>query len=137
MTQRNIHGDWSMSFENRILLSKADGSFNQEANKAWLSEMKELVLSSPEGDSTPWVVLLDFQNWDIATLDSWESANEGAIWVMEHSGVSITFVFSKKLQQFAAEKGLIDQSIVKFLFNYDEAYQACLDKLAEARRQQN
>ncbi|MGF1743290.1 hypothetical protein L4C34_20030 [Vibrio profundum] len=40
---RNIHGDWSMNFEDQILKSTLIGAFNQEANLSWFNEVKQRV----------------------------------------------------------------------------------------------
>ncbi|MGF1741899.1 hypothetical protein L4C34_12630 [Vibrio profundum] len=137
MTPRNIHGDWTMSFENRIVKTELTGSFNQEATVVYVNEMKEHVLSSPGGLSLPWGILQNCQHWDMASLDAWGSANEGAHWFMEHNCIVIAFVFSKKVQQFAVTQGLDQHEVIQFFSDYDEAYQVCLDKIAAAQSQQD
>lgn len=137
MTQFRIHGEWTISFKNRIVYSKVIGATNEEASQAWLKELKGKLQSSPVGCSEPWVVLHDLRNWGTATLDTWESANENIHWILKNNCVLFTIVFSKELQKFVLNKGLKDQNIVRLFFDYDAAYQACLDKLAEAQNKNN
>lgn len=70
MTQRNIHGNWSMDFEGRILKSKITGSTNKEANVAWLEELQQKILSSPVSEAGPWVALIDARDWGMASQDA-------------------------------------------------------------------
>ena len=44
MVSRNIHGLWSMHFEERILYSKITGGINTEMSMAWFEDMKHHVL---------------------------------------------------------------------------------------------
>ena len=64
MTQRNLHGDWTMIFENRIIQTDLTGSFNQEATVVYVNEIKEHVSSSPGGLALPWGVLQNCQHWE-------------------------------------------------------------------------
>lgn len=132
MAQKNIHGDWSMSFENRILKSEVRGATNAEAARIWLKEAEEYVLSSPEGETTPWVVLNDCRQWNTTALDAWQDHNAVIDWARSHHCVWFATIFSKKIQRFAADNGFQSQQILHFYFDYDEAHQACLDKLREA-----
>lgn len=133
MTQRNIHGTWEMSFEHRCLKSKIKGATNKEAALAWLEDLKYNLRSSPEGSSVPWVVLQDLSDWGAATLDTWGDANANIDWVFENNCVLFAIIFSTGLQEFVMKKGLKDNNYVRFFFDYDEAYQACLAKLAESQ----
>ncbi|MGF1741003.1 hypothetical protein L4C34_07975 [Vibrio profundum] len=45
MTQRNIHGLWTMSFENRFLITEVQGATNKEAAQAWFNERKRFVIA--------------------------------------------------------------------------------------------
>ncbi|MGF1741741.1 hypothetical protein L4C34_11825 [Vibrio profundum] len=137
MTQRNIHGNWTMNFENRILQSKITGSTNTELSQAWFEDMKCHLSSSEDNYMTPWVNLFDFRDWDLTTIDSFGNANDNIHWMSENNCILLAFVFSKKMQHFAMEKGLSNNGIVRFFFDYGEAYQACLDKLEGAQRQQD
>lgn len=129
MTRRNIHGDWTMSFHNRILRSAVIGSTNQEASKAWLNELKAMVTSSAAGVSEPWVMLIDGSLWEMSPDEVWDTNNEFVAWVMSNNCIFLAFVLSKKIQSFALEKGLNDQSVINIYFDYDEANLACLAKL--------
>lgn len=99
--------------------------------------LQENLRSSEAGHSVPWVVLHDLRDWGTATLDTWESANESIDWILKNNCVLFTIIFSKDLQNFVLKKGLRDQDIIRFFFDYDEAYQACLDTLDEAQNQRN
>lgn len=129
MTSRNIHGHWTMNFSAQTLYSKLTGPTNREAGDAWFEEMKQNILTSPNGDSLPWVSINDCRDWNMSSLDSWEANNTTVEWMYEHNCVLLTIVFSKKIHRYAFEKGLNDQHIVRFFYDYDEAYQACQDKL--------
>ncbi|MGF1743291.1 hypothetical protein L4C34_20040 [Vibrio profundum] len=137
MKHRNIHGDWEMFFSDRMLQSELIGSFNKEGGQAWFKEMKERVLTSPDRDERPWATLINARNWDMASSDSWDTNNELANWMPEHNCVLFAVVLSKKIQEFAVEKGMENQKIMKLFFDYDEAHQACLDALFEAQNQPN
>ncbi|MGF1741767.1 hypothetical protein L4C34_11955 [Vibrio profundum] len=131
MKQRNIHGLWTMRFENRILYSALTGPTNKEASEAWLKDLKSHVMTSKEGDVKPWVILFDLRSWSMTSLDAWEANDKNMEWLSEHSCIFLAFLFSKEIQHFAIKKHLKDQSFVHFFFNYDEAQRACLNKLAE------
>ncbi|MGF1739958.1 hypothetical protein L4C34_02530 [Vibrio profundum] len=80
--------------------------------------------------------MIDFRDWGITSLDTWGDASDNIAWMSENQCILLVNVFSKKIQHFAMEKGIINKDIVQFFFDYDEAYQACLDKLADLRRHQ-
>ncbi|MGF1739992.1 hypothetical protein L4C34_02710 [Vibrio profundum] len=122
-----------MSFENRLLHSEITGASNKEAAQAWFEQMKGLVLSSPEGDTQPWVLLTDSREWGVASQDAWEAINELTDWMCEHNCVLSAVVFSNKIQHYSADQGLNEQQILRFFFDYDEAYQACISALSKAR----
>ncbi|MGF1742329.1 hypothetical protein L4C34_14850 [Vibrio profundum] len=90
-------------------------------------------MQSLDADSTPWVAISDNRQWDLSTPDSEGEMNNIVDWMQEHNCISFAIVFSNQLQEFGAEKKLNDQSILNFSFDYDEAYQECLNKLAEAQ----
>ncbi|MGF1741927.1 hypothetical protein L4C34_12770 [Vibrio profundum] len=137
MTNRNIHGNWTMSFESRLLKTKVIGATNSEAAKSWLEEAKRLVLSSSEKDETPWVVWNDCREWGSTALDASEEHNHVIDWLSEHNCILYAVVFSKKFQQFSASSAFESQTITRYFFDGDEAYQACLDKLAIVHEQNN
>lgn len=134
MKPRNIHGLWTIRFENRILYSQITGATNDEATQAWFAELQANVEASSEGYTTPWVILNDLTQWGTTTLDTWENANVIVDWFAEHKCVLSALVFSKKFQQFAMSSGLNDQSIIQYYFDYEQAHQACLKKLAEGKQ---
>ncbi|MGF1741458.1 hypothetical protein L4C34_10330 [Vibrio profundum] len=133
MTQRNIHGDWTMSFEKRVVLAKTIGSINAEACVAWLDEMKDKIQSSPEGYTTPWVLLTDSRDWEGGSPESWANIDDILSWMFSHNCIFNAVVVNKKLQIWAGETNLNNQ-YYKVFYDYDEAYQTCLDKLAEAQQ---
>lgn len=137
MTKRNIHGLWSMRFEKRILHSTLAGPTNKEASEAWLEDIKTLILTSQDSDLKPWVLFFDLRSWDMTSLDAWEANDDNMKWISSHSCTFFAFLLSKEVQHYAIKKGLQDQSFCRFFFNYEEAYQACLDKLTEAQNQQS
>ncbi|WP_428789327.1 hypothetical protein [Vibrio profundum] len=124
-----------MSFEKRILHSKVTGSTNKELSQAWYEDMKKHILSSSNKNTLPWVVLIDSRNWEMASQDIEEITNETINWAREHGCCLFCTVTSKKIQQFALNKEFGHQSIVTMSSDYDEAYQACLNKLSEAQNQ--
>lgn len=133
MTQRNIHGEWTMSFENRILYSKITGSTNKEASQAWFEEIKAYVLASSSGDIQPWVILNDARLWDMAPQDVSDTNERIANWMKEHHCLCHCLIFSNKVQSFGPKKEISNRGFYQYFFDYDEAYQTCLDKLAEAQ----
>ena len=62
--------------------------------------------------------------------------NDFVGWLSQHNCRSFSLVYSNHIQRFAADKGIINQDIMRIYFDYDEAYQTCLDKLAQAQKQQ-
>ncbi|MGF1741420.1 hypothetical protein L4C34_10140 [Vibrio profundum] len=132
MTQHNIHGEWTMRFENRILYSVVWGATNNEATLTWIAEMKHLVLSSQEGDHTPWVIINDARNWEMSSLGVGESYLEFFDWIERHNCASYAAVLSKQIQKFSMEHETNTLDALHCFFDYDEAYQFCVEKLAEA-----
>ena len=135
MAQRNIHGEWTMSFENGILRTKVVGATNAEAGEAWLNELQTLLRTSTEGTAKPWVMFADNRQWDISPLDARQANNALVDWMSHHNCVLCVFVLSKKLQEFALESQINQKGMMQIFFDYDKAYQACLDKLVEVRNQ--
>ncbi|MGF1742793.1 hypothetical protein L4C34_17280 [Vibrio profundum] len=135
MTERNVHGEWRLSFENRILLTQVSGSTNSEAVKAWLKEAIDLVDSSHFGLESAWAVLVDASDWGMSPGDSWEAHNIMVVELEENNCQIFAVVFSKKIHEFSLEQGFQDKGMVQLFHNYDEAYQACLDKLSEVEYQ--
>lgn len=135
MTQRNIHGEWTMNFEDRILYSTVSGATNREASLGWLHEMQEKIGSSREKDTTPWVICHDCRNWIGAAPDVWETNNIIMDWLTEHNCIFMASVLPGEMQIYLTEKELRGQYILQCFVSYDEAHQACLDRLAEARKQ--
>ncbi|MGF1741452.1 hypothetical protein L4C34_10300 [Vibrio profundum] len=119
-----------MSFENRVFLAKTIGSLNAEGCVAWLDEMKDKIQSSPEGDTTPWVLLTDSRDWEGGSSDSWANIDDILDWMFSHNCIFNAVVFSKKLLEWAGDKNLSNR-YYKVFYDYDEAYQACRDALTE------
>ncbi|MGF1743176.1 hypothetical protein L4C34_19380 [Vibrio profundum] len=135
MTQRNIHGIWTMYFENRILHTKVTGSFNREGTQAFFDEMQSLLFSSKKGDAVPWAMLNDARDWELAALDAWDAGNEGINWMNDHNCVLFSVVYSVKVHTAITKKGIDNQDILQYHYDYNEAYQACIDALAKAQCQ--
>ncbi|MGF1741758.1 hypothetical protein L4C34_11910 [Vibrio profundum] len=138
MSKRRIHGDWTMVFEGRILKSKIIGATNSEAGIAWLEELKVNIIQSPEGVDTPWVGFLDFRDWQGTSLDSLEQYQVATSWATQNNAIMCAYVISKELQGYSIKKlnsNMLDDSFNRYFFSYDEAYQACLDKLSEVQKQ--
>ncbi|MGF1741799.1 hypothetical protein L4C34_12115 [Vibrio profundum] len=129
MKPLNAHGQWTLDFKNRILLTKVSGTTNKEASQQWLVGTKELVQLSENRYDIPWVVLNDARDWEMAALDSWEATNEVIDWLSDNNCILFAIVFSKKIHKFALEMGLKHQGIVVLFDDYDNAYQACLNSL--------
>ncbi|MGF1740588.1 hypothetical protein L4C34_05825 [Vibrio profundum] len=129
---RNIHGDWTMSYEDQILKSTLIGAFNQEANLSWFNEVKQTVTTSSRSKKY-WVALLDAQNWEMSSQGNQETNEEIMNQLMVLGCLGLYMVFSKKVQEFALKEEMQEQSFLQSFFDYDEAYQACLDVLAEAK----
>ncbi|MCL9780767.1 hypothetical protein M9194_04855 [Vibrio sp. S4M6] len=134
MKSRNIHGEWSISFENRILHCVGSGAFNAEASAAFFQEVKNTVLNSENGDSSPWVFLSDLRHWQGSSLDSWEEVDKSIEWMTKHNCVFFALVLENKLQEYAEEKHVTDRSKHQSFFDFEQAYQVCMDKLMEAGR---
>ena len=139
MTQRNTHGTWIMTFDNRMLHNEPTIALNEEGCYEWFEEMKDRVLSSSEGDTTPWVLLTDIREWEGASLEAWPVIDEITTWEKEHYCVFIAVVLKHELYRYTNEKHLneTNKSIIWLFGDYDEAYQACLDALTKAQNQQD
>lgn len=137
MPQRNIHGDWTMTFEGRILKSKLIGATNSEAGIAWLEDLKSNILRSPERTDTPWVGLIDFRDWQGTSLDSINQYQVATNWATQHGAIMCACVISKELQGYSLKQlnEHMSDDFNRYFFDYDEAYQACLNKLAEDQGQ--
>ncbi|WP_432579695.1 hypothetical protein [Vibrio sinus] len=123
-----------MSFEKRLLYAENVGATNRELGVAWFNELQKHIESSPEQYSTPWVLLNDCRQWDLASEDAWEVYNSVVAWMAEHNCVLLAFLVTNRIQNFAIKNGFHEHGIEKVFFDYDEAYQACLDALAQNRR---
>ncbi|MGF1742759.1 hypothetical protein L4C34_17110 [Vibrio profundum] len=135
MTQRNIHGEWTMSVEDRLVRSKVSGSTNKELSLAWLKDLKTHLSFSSERELEPWVLLLDCREWVGASQDAWETNNRNTDWMADNHCIFEAIVLPGKMQLFAAETELNDQSIIHYFFSYGDALQACLDQLTELHHQ--
>lgn len=133
MKHKNIHGSWTVRFENRVLYTKFVGLTNLEASVKYNEEMQSLILSSSEADRTPWVGLTDCREWEGAPQDSGEEADQVLDWAYQHNCIFVAIVFDKKIQQFIAESNSNSKAFSPY-FDYDEARQACLSKLAKAKK---
>lgn len=97
MPARNIHGQWSMVLEGRVLKSEIVGSTNSEASFAWFEELKSNLLSSPEGISTPWVICIDCRQWEGSSQDNSDAHHIVTDWAKQNNAVMCAFVISKKI----------------------------------------
>ncbi|MGF1743182.1 hypothetical protein L4C34_19410 [Vibrio profundum] len=122
-----------MSFENRIFYSEVIGASNDEAAKAWFKDMRQTIQKPIHGGTEPWVTLFDGRNWGTASPDAMENNSKSVVWMSKNNCLLCAIVLSKKLQQFSMSKQISNHTLVQFYFDYDEAYQACLDKLAAAQ----
>lgn len=93
--------------------------------------MKKQLADTPEGETAHWAALIDGRHWDMASLDSWDSANETITWMAQNNCQLFAVVFEKKIQQFAIEQGLDAGSIMHPFFDYEEARQACLNTIKD------
>lgn len=125
------HGSWTMCFENHVLSSKVDGSTNKEAAEQWFEDLKSLVLSVEGEISEPWVALIDVQNWQMASLDSWDFISYITGWMHDRNCIVFCFVLSKEIQKFALENGIKSDGYIRFFFDLDEAVAACSKALAD------
>lgn len=135
MTQHNIHGDFTMTFENRLLDTATWGATNSELGFAWFNSMKKHLDSSQEKYSVPWVIINDLSRWEMSSTDSWDVYDDVVSWVDENNCLLIAFVVKNQVHSFALRKIFPKQSIVGVFSSYAEAHQACLEKLAESQRQ--
>ncbi|MGF1742172.1 hypothetical protein L4C34_14010 [Vibrio profundum] len=137
MTQRNIHGVFTMTFDNRVLDSKVVGETNKELSLEWFEELQRLLFSSSEGDTLPWALLHDCSQWIGSSMDAWEANNTITDWMIERNCVFSAIVVPGQLQHFVVEKEIKNQEITHFFTNREKAYQACLDKINEVNKRQN
>ncbi|MGF1741424.1 hypothetical protein L4C34_10160 [Vibrio profundum] len=133
MTDRNIHGDWSITFKDRFMLFVVKGATNDAAALAAFKEIKQLVLSSPQSDKTPWVFLNDGRQWEMDSANNEEIYADLLRWLEEHNCIYYALVNSSKIQEFALERQIPNLGILEFSFDYDEAYATCLRKLEEGK----
>lgn len=127
MSSMNIHGEWTQTFEKRVLHTKVTGSTNSEAVENWLEEAIKLVESSDTGTTKPWAVFNDARDWAMGSQDSWDASNTMVHVLEENNCRLFAVVFSKQIQKFAIENGFVNQGMVQLFTDYDEAYQACLE----------
>ncbi|MGF1740303.1 hypothetical protein L4C34_04320 [Vibrio profundum] len=96
---------------------------------AWFEDMKHHILTSPDGDGKPWVLLNDCREMLGAALDAWEPINEITEWEQQHNCLLIAVVISTQLQQFMVNAELGEQLIVQTFLDYEKAHLSCLEKL--------
>ncbi|MGF1741963.1 hypothetical protein L4C34_12950 [Vibrio profundum] len=56
-------------------------------------------------------------------------------WSAEHNCIFEAVILPGKMQLYVSEKELSKQSILHYFLDYDEGYQACLDRLADVKNQ--
>ena len=89
----------------------------------------QIGITSPEGDSKPWVLLNDCREMLGAALDAWEPINEITEWEQQHNCLLIAVVISTQLQEYMVNAELGEQLIVQTFLDYEKAHLACLEKL--------
>ncbi|MGF1739892.1 hypothetical protein L4C34_02200 [Vibrio profundum] len=129
MVNKNIHGNWTMSFDDRFLHSEVIGSTNTETSMAWFEELKQRLLNSTDQDTVPWVALVDSRRWNIGPAELWDANNVLIKWCSEHNCIFFAVVYANKLQEFSAKQGIDPESTMQIFFNYDEALKECQHKL--------
>ena len=112
MKPRNIHGEWSISIENRLVHSIVSGATNREASLGWFNELQETVESSPKKYDTPWVIFHDCRNWIGAAPDVWETNNMIMSWLAEHNCIFMASLLPGKMQIYNTEAEISDKSIL-------------------------
>ncbi|MGF1743179.1 hypothetical protein L4C34_19395 [Vibrio profundum] len=106
MAQRNVHGKWTISFDDRILKTQVTGATNTEAGQLWMEQMQELLFSSLGADAIPWVVLNDCRHWTTGSLEAWEKYNEMLTWMSEHNCIFYAFIFRTTCKSLLRINGL-------------------------------
>lgn len=67
------HGSFELAVSNRTLIIKAIGAWNYETMLQFGSEYIQLV---EQFQSDTWACLIDLEEWDLATPDIWEYADQ-------------------------------------------------------------
>ncbi|MGF1739926.1 hypothetical protein L4C34_02370 [Vibrio profundum] len=130
MKRRNIHGESVIRCENHLIHSTVIGATNNEYSLTWFEEVVEHLESDQNNTIKPWVLLHDCRQWLGSSEDSWETNNRQTEWMLNNGCVLLAVVLSRKLQDFTLDSKIETSNYLVF-FDYDEAYQACLDKVEE------
>ncbi len=91
MTNNLVHGSWSLSVNNNILLQTFSGAWNKEAAIAYIKDFRETTQPLIH---SPWAILSVFEDWELCTPDLNPLIIEHCQWFIEHGCSKDCHVYS-------------------------------------------
>jgi len=105
------HGHFDMWIDNRVLLARLKGQWNEEMAKVFSQNMKELAATF-EGKKWAHIVYLD--DWELGTPEFEPIINELVAWVIDHGLVRTAQVYSPNMLKKYQLDRMISEKIGEF-----------------------
>ena len=95
----NIHGQWKLEVNNKVLLQWFEGSWNEEATLAYMEEFKKVAQPLISGE---WAILSIFDAWELGVPDIEPHIIKHCQWFKDNGCIKDSHVYSanvvKKMQ---------------------------------------
>jgi len=118
---QNIHGQWKLEVNNKVLLQWFEGSWNEEATLAYMKEFKEVAQPLISED---WAILSIFDDWDLGVPDIEPHIIEHCQWFKDNSCIKDCHVYSPS----AVKKMQLESIIPQTEENYERLVFSNLDE---------
>jgi hypothetical protein len=87
----NIHGQWTLEVNNKVLLQWFEGSWNEEATLAYIEDFKKTVQPLISGE---WAILSIFDAWELGVPDIEPHVIKHCQWFKDHGCIKDCHVYS-------------------------------------------
>jgi hypothetical protein len=108
----NIHGQWKLEVNNKVLLQWFEGSWNEEAIIAYMREFKEIAQPLISGE---WAILSIFEAWELGVPDIEPHIIEHCQWFKDNGCIKDCHVYSPS----AVKKMLLEKLVPHTEENYE------------------
>jgi 16S rRNA U1498 N3-methylase RsmE len=88
----NIHGQWKLEVNNKVLLQWFEGSWNEEAIIAYMRGFKEIAQPLISGE---WAILSIFDAWELGVPDIEPHIIEHCQWFKDNGCIKDCHVYSR------------------------------------------
>jgi hypothetical protein len=87
----NIHGQWKLEVNNKVLVEWFEGSWNEEAVVAYIEDFKKVVQPLISGE---WAILSIFDDWELGVPDIEPHVIKHCQWFKDHGCIKDCHVYS-------------------------------------------